>query len=59
MEGLIFRILRYSGTEIVPCRLLLWMARIGMDWNVKKEAYFSPLMLCLHKSPKHSTLSPP
>ena len=46
----------YSGIETVSCRLLLWMARIGLDWNVKNGAYFLRLMLCLHKSPKHSTL---
>ena len=49
----------YSGIETVSCRLLLWMARIGMDWNVKNGACFSRLMLCLHKSLKHSALSPP
>ena len=48
-----FRLRLYLGIENVSCLLLLWIARMDMDWNVKKLGQlFKVLMLCLQKWPK-------
>ena len=40
------------GIETISCRLLPRMARMEMDWNLKKLALlFQVLMLCLQKPP--------
>ena len=31
---------QYLGTETFSCRLLLRMARIDMDWNLKKSEFY-------------------
>ena len=35
----------FEGTETVSCRLSLWMARMEMDWNLKKLANFDKIHL--------------
>ena len=46
---LFFNTALYLGIETVSCRPLERMARMDVDWNLKK---MKVLMLCLQKSPK-------
>ena len=54
---------RSLATESVSCFLLIRIARMHMDWNLKKLGQiFQVLMLCLQKSPKniyYATVSSP
>ena len=47
----------YVGIETISRCLLIWMARMDMDSNLKKLGQlFQVLMVCLQKSPKHSSV---
>ena len=35
----------YSGIKIISCRLLQWMARIDMYWNLKKLSHIFPVLM--------------
>ena len=47
----------YLGIETISCRLLQRMARMDMDWNLKKLGQlFQVLTPCLQKSPENSMI---
>ena len=47
----------YLGIETISCHLLLRMARMDVDWNLKKLGQlFQVLTPCLQKSPENSMI---
>ena len=47
----------YLGIETISCRLLQRMARMDVDWNLKKLGQlFQVLTPCLQKSPENSMI---